>query len=69
MIVIQIIERIITSAKFAFMISCCWFVIVGEPRIVAPNVGKLSHLSVVELKLQSVNECVTVQCSVDVLKM
>ena len=41
----------------------------GEPRIIAPNVGKLSPYSVVEVKLKSSNECVVVQCAVDVLKM
>lgn len=41
----------------------------GEPRIVAPNVGKLSPQSVVEVRLQSVGEVVAVLCAVDVLKM
>lgn len=40
-----------------------------EPRIVAPNVSKLSPRSVVEIRLQSMNECVAILCSVDVLKM
>lgn len=40
-----------------------------EPRIVAPNVSKLSPRSVVEIRLQSTNECVAILCSVDVLKM
>lgn len=40
-----------------------------EPRIVAPNVSKLSPRSVVEIRLQSINECVAILCSVDVLKM
>lgn len=43
--------------------------VTGEPRIVAPNVDKLSPSSVVELRLQSLTECVAVLCSVDVLKM
>lgn len=41
----------------------------GEPKIIAPNVSKLSLMSVIEVRLQSAGECVTVQCSVDVLKM
>lgn len=49
--------------------SCSIVEITGEPRIVAPNVGRLSPQSVVEVKLQSAKECVSVQCSVDVLKM
>jgi len=40
-----------------------------EPRIVAPNVEKLSPTSVVEIRLLSLTECVAVLCSVDVLKM
>jgi len=40
-----------------------------ESRIVAPHVGKLAPSSVVEIRLQSINECVAVLCSVDVLKM
>lgn len=40
-----------------------------EPRIVAPNVSKLSPRSVVEIRLQSATECVAILCSVDVLKM
>jgi hypothetical protein len=40
-----------------------------EPRIIAPNVSKLSPRSVVEIRLQSTNECVAILCSVDVLKM
>ena len=43
--------------------------VAGEPRIVAPNVDKLSPSSVVEVRLQSLTECVAVLCSVDVLKM
>ena len=40
-----------------------------EPtKIVAPNVSKLSHYSVVEVHLLSAAECVAVLCSVDVLK-
>jgi hypothetical protein len=38
-------------------------------RIIAPNVSKLSRYSVLEVKLNSINECVVVLCSVDVLKM
>lgn len=41
----------------------------GEPRIVAPNVEKLSPTSVIEVRLRSQGECVAVLCSVDVLKM
>lgn len=41
----------------------------SEPRIVAPHVAKLSPQSVVEVRLQSIGECVAVLCSVDVLKM
>ena len=41
----------------------------GEARIVAPNVSKLSPFSAVEVRLESSNECVSVLCSVDVLKM
>lgn len=41
----------------------------AEPRIVAPNVSKLSPQSVIEVRLQSLNESVAVLCSVDVLKM
>jgi hypothetical protein len=41
----------------------------GEARIVAPNVSKLSPHSAVEVRLQSADECVAVLCSVDVLKM
>lgn len=41
----------------------------GDPRITAPNVDKLSPLSVVEVRLQSTSECVIVYCSIDVLKM
>ena len=41
----------------------------SEPRIVAPHVAKLSPQSVVEVRLQSISECVAVLCSVDVLKM
>jgi hypothetical protein len=41
----------------------------SEPRIVAPNVGKLSPISVVEVKLQAQGDRVVVLCSVDVLKM
>lgn len=40
-----------------------------EAKIVAPNVSKLSAHSVVEVRLQSTRECVSVLCSVDVLKM
>lgn len=40
-----------------------------EPRIIAPNVDKISPISVVEVRLQSVGECVAILCSVDVLKM
>lgn len=40
-----------------------------EPRIIAPNVDKISPVSVVEVRLQSIRECVTILCSVDVLKM
>jgi hypothetical protein len=43
--------------------------LVTEPRIVAPNVEKLSPSSQVEVYLQSHNDCVIVLCSVDVLKM
>ena len=42
---------------------------VNEPRILAPNVSKLAPSSVVEIRLQSLNECVSILCSVDVLKM
>jgi hypothetical protein len=42
---------------------------IGESRIVAPNVEKLSPGSVVEVRLSSSNETVAVLCSVDVLKM
>ena len=38
-------------------------------RIIAPNVGKLTRSSVIEIKLNSINESVTVLCSIDVLKM
>ena len=38
-------------------------------RIIAPNVSKLSRNSVIEIKLNSINEIVTVLCSIDVLKM
>ena len=38
-------------------------------RIIAPNVGKLSRNSVIEIKLNSINETVAVLCSIDVLKM
>jgi hypothetical protein len=38
-------------------------------RVVAPNVGKLSRGSVVEIILNSINESVVVLCSVDILKM
>lgn len=41
----------------------------NEPRIIAPNVSKLSPVSVVEIRLQSLSECVAILCSVDVLKM
>jgi hypothetical protein len=41
----------------------------SEARIIAPNVDKLSPISVVEIRLQSVDECVAILCSVDVLKM
>lgn len=41
----------------------------NEPRIVAPHVAKLSPTSVVEVRLQSLSECVAILCSVDVLKM
>lgn len=41
----------------------------SEPRIVAPNVSKLSPQSAVEIRLESVEGCVAVLCSVDVLKM
>jgi hypothetical protein len=44
-------------------------IVPDEPRIVAPNVSKLSPRSVVEIRLQSINECVAILCSVDVLKM
>ena len=40
-----------------------------EPRIIAPNVDKISPISVIEVRLQSIRECVTILCSVDVLKM
>lgn len=40
-----------------------------EPRIVAPNVSKLSPQSVIEVRLQSLSEIVAILCSVDVLKM
>ena len=40
-----------------------------ESRIIAPNVDRLSPASVVELRLQSLVECVAILCSVDVLKM
>lgn len=40
-----------------------------EPRIIAPNVDKISQISVIEVRLQSIRECVTILCSVDVLKM
>eukprot|EP01035_Chromulina_nebulosa_P019532 gene19532-25430_t len=40
-----------------------------EPRIVAPNVSKLSPSSTIDIKLYSYNESIMVQCSVDVLKM
>lgn len=40
-----------------------------EPRIIAPNVDKISPISVVEVRLQSIGECVAILCSVDVLKM
>jgi hypothetical protein len=43
--------------------------LVNEPRIVAPNVAKLSPRSAVEIKLQSECESVTILCSTDVLKM
>jgi hypothetical protein len=43
--------------------------IVGENRIVAPNVSKLSPFSAVEVRLQSNTELIIVLCSVDVLKM
>lgn len=42
---------------------------VGESRIVAPNVSKLSPNSAVEVRLQSATDSVVVLCSVDVLKM
>ena len=42
---------------------------VNEPRILAPNVSKLAPSSVVEIRLQSLSECVSILCSVDVLKM
>lgn len=38
-------------------------------RIVAPNVGKLSRNSTIEIKLNSTSEIVTVCCAIDVLKM
>ena len=38
-------------------------------RIIAPNVSKLSRSSIIDVKLNSINECVVVTCSVDVLKM
>jgi hypothetical protein len=41
----------------------------NDARIIAPNVDKLSPISVVEIRLQSVDECVAILCSVDVLKM
>jgi hypothetical protein len=41
----------------------------NEPRIIAPHVAKLSPTSVVEVRLQSLSECVAILCSVDVLKM
>ena len=41
----------------------------NESRIVAPHVGKLAPSSVVEIRLQSLQEVVAVLCSVDVLKM
>jgi hypothetical protein len=41
----------------------------SESVIVAPNVDKLSPLSTVEVRLQSINEGVAIVCSVDVLKM
>ena len=40
-----------------------------ESRIVAPHVGKLAPSSVIEIRLQSMNEVVAVLCSVDVLKV
>lgn len=49
--------------------NCNQSLISDEPRIVAPNVSKLSPRSVVEIRLQSANECVAILCSVDVLKM
>lgn len=42
---------------------------VGESRIVAPNVSKLSPNSAVEVRIQSSKDAVIVLCSVDVLKM
>jgi hypothetical protein len=41
----------------------------GEARIVAPNVERLSPASSVEIRLQSEVDCVAVLCSVDILKM
>lgn len=49
--------------------NCNQSLMIDEPRIVAPNVSKLSPRSVVEVRLQSANECVAILCSVDVLKM
>ena len=49
--------------------NCSQSRMVDEPRIVAPNVSKLSPRSVVEIRLQSASECVAILCSVDVLKM
>lgn len=43
--------------------------LIGETRIVAPNVSKLSPFSAVEVRLQSSTDMVAVLCSVDVLKM
>lgn len=41
----------------------------GESRIVAPNVSKLSPNSAVEVRLQSSTDSVIILCAVDVLKM
>ena len=38
----------------------------NESRIIAPHVGKLAPSSVVEIRLQSLQEVVAVLCSVDV---
>eukprot|EP01041_Mallomonas_annulata_P007489 gene7489-15328_t len=40
-----------------------------DNKIIAPNVGRLSASSTVEVQMQSLAECVIVVCSVDILKM